>query len=124
MTRQMSTAMRDCSDMCNECHVMCEGMMSRGMEMGGARLTMTMVSCADMSRMCADMMMRCSAMSADLEMMRMCAKMCGLASQMMRMCADECLRTGDMELRDAAEMMMRCAELCGTITAEMMMENA
>ncbi|WP_410649925.1 hypothetical protein [Amycolatopsis sp. cmx-4-54] len=124
MTRQMSTAMRDCIDLCNECHVRCEKMMTRCMEMGGAKLGMMMVTCADMSRMSADMMMRCSAMIADLEMMRMCAKMCGLASQMMRMCAQECAKTGDAELADAADMMTRCAELCGTITAEMMMENA
>jgi len=34
--------------------------------------------------------------------MRMCAKMCGLSAQMMRMCADECMRTNDTELQEAA----------------------
>jgi hypothetical protein len=61
-------------------------------------------------------------MAADLDMMRMCAKLCGLAAQMMRMCADECLRTEDAELHDAARVMTNCADLCGTITAEMMMD--
>ena len=122
MTRQMSTVMQECIELCTECHVTCERMMSRCMELGMPRMGMTMVTTADMSRMCADMMMRCSSMAADLDMMRMCAKMCGLAAQMMRMCAEECMRTDDTELHDAARTMLRCADLCSTITAEMMMD--
>ncbi|MCE7002464.1 four-helix bundle copper-binding protein [Kibdelosporangium philippinense] len=125
MTRQMSANMQQCIDLCNQCHNMCEQMMSHCMEMGGdqgMRLGMMMMSCADMCRMNADMMMRCTSMKADMAMLDMCSRMSMMCADMCQMGADMCRQTNDPQLMECADMLMRCADMCRMMTPEMMMQ--
>ncbi|MFF4502482.1 four-helix bundle copper-binding protein [Streptomyces sp. NPDC001401] len=102
----MSKEMQDCVQACMSCHAVCEETMSSCMQMGGApsmQIMRALMDCSEMTRMCADMMMRRSPMSA--EMCAMCAKACD-------MCAEACMSMPD------DPQMMRCAEACRR-TAEM-----
>ncbi|MET7391233.1 four-helix bundle copper-binding protein [Streptomyces sp. NPDC005529] len=96
----MSQQMQDCVEACLSCHSMCEETMSSCMNMGGQaqmQVMRTLMDCSEATRMCADMMMRRSPMSA--EMCAMCAKACD-------MCAQSCMSMPD------DPQMMRCAEAC------------
>jgi hypothetical protein len=97
----MTRAMQDCVEACMSCHTVCEETMSSCMTMGGGQAQMqimrALIDCSEMTRMCADMMMRRSPMSA--EMCMLCARAC-------EMCAEACMTMPD------DPQMMRCAEAC------------
>ncbi|MCX4649268.1 MULTISPECIES: four-helix bundle copper-binding protein [Streptomyces] len=96
----MSKEMQDCVAACMSCHSVCEETMSSCMQMGGQpqmQIMRALIDCSEMTRMCADMMMRRSPMSP--EMCAMCAKACD-------MCAEACMSMPD------DQQMMRCAEAC------------
>ncbi|MGW3725454.1 four-helix bundle copper-binding protein [Streptomyces sp. NPDC000851] len=96
----MSKQMQDCIDACMSSHSICEETMNSVMQMGGQaqmQIMRALMDCAETTRMCADMMMRRSPMSAD--MCALCAKACDT-------CAEACMSMPD------DPQMMRCAEAC------------
>ncbi|GAA3145795.1 four-helix bundle copper-binding protein [Streptomyces rameus] len=101
MTPAPTQQMQECIEACMSCHSMCEETMSSCMQKGGGQQQMqimrALLDCTEMTRMCADMMMRRSPMSA--EMCMLCAKVCD-------MCAEACMSMPD------DQQMMRCAEAC------------
>ncbi|GAA0907458.1 four-helix bundle copper-binding protein [Streptomyces thermoalcalitolerans] len=111
----MSKEMQDCVQACMSCHTVCEETMSSCMQMGGQtqmQIMRALMDCSEMTRMCADMMMRRSPLAA--EMCAMCAKACDMAAEacmsmpddkMMTRCAEEC---------------RRCAEMCRTMAGASM----
>ncbi|MFJ6215917.1 four-helix bundle copper-binding protein [Streptomyces sp. NPDC092296] len=106
MTR-MSKEMQECVEACLACHSMCEETMSYCLQQGGrldAQIMRALMDCTDMTRMCADMMMRRSPLST--KMCEMCARACD-------MCAEACRSMpGDAQLAKCAESCARCAEMC------------
>jgi hypothetical protein len=104
---KMQTAVKDCYD----CHRMCEQTISEAMrtdwQTAQHESIMAMMDCADMSGICADMMMRGSAMTD--QMVTMCAEACVR-------CADMCDRAGHTECAQACR---QCADSCRKVAAEM-----
>ncbi|MET7846392.1 hypothetical protein ABZT45_49670, partial [Streptomyces sp. NPDC005356] len=65
----MSKEMQDCVTACMSCHSVCEETMSSCMQMGGQpqmQIMRALIDCSEMTRMCADMMMRRSPMSPEM----------------------------------------------------------
>ncbi|MCD0483717.1 four-helix bundle copper-binding protein [Streptacidiphilus sp. ASG 303] len=108
---RMSKEMQECVDACLACHSMCEETMSYCLQQGGrmdARIMRALMDCTDMTRMCADMMMRRSPLAAEVS--AMCAKAC-------EMCAEACRSVpDDQQLARCAEAAARCAEKCRAMT--------
>jgi hypothetical protein len=110
----MSKAMQDCVDACMSCHTMCEETMSSCMSMGSGgqdrmQIMRALIDCSEMTRMCADMMMRRSPLAA--EMSAMCARAC-------EMCAQACMSMpDDPQMIRCAESCRRCAEMCRAMAA-------
>ncbi|NEY33911.1 four-helix bundle copper-binding protein [Streptomyces sp. PRKS01-65] len=99
-TTAMSKEMQDCVEACMSCHALCEETMSACLQMGGQaqmQIMRALMDCSEMTRLCADMMMRRSPMAA--EMCALCARAC-------EMCAEACLAMPD------DPQMKRCAEAC------------
>jgi hypothetical protein len=108
VAKHLTTEMQACIDSCMECHAACEETITHCLQQGGDYATVALIraltDCADMCRMCADMMMRGSEFAS--AMCRVCADVC------MR-CADECARMSDDEqLMGCADMCRRTAEMC------------
>ena len=106
--KHLTAEMQACIDSCMDCHAMCEETITYCLQQGGeyasAALIRALSDCADMSRMCADLMMRGSELSGG--MCRLCADAC------MR-CAEECARmAGDEQMAACADMCRRCADMC------------
>ncbi|MGV4984227.1 four-helix bundle copper-binding protein [Streptomyces sp. NPDC001709] len=103
----MTQQMQECVDACMTAHSMCEETMSSCMQMGGQvqmRIMGALMDCSETTRMCADMMMRRSPMSA--EMCTLCARACD-------MCAEACMQMPeDKQMMRCAEACRRCAEMC------------
>ncbi|WP_128374490.1 four-helix bundle copper-binding protein [Streptomyces cavernae] len=103
----MTKKMQECIDACMTCHSMCEETMSSCLQMGGQaqmQIMRALIDCTEMTRMCADMMMRRSPMAA--EMCRMCARACDL-------CAEACMAMPeDEQMMRCAEACRRCSEMC------------
>ncbi|MEU9450772.1 four-helix bundle copper-binding protein [Streptomyces sp. NPDC048277] len=104
----MSKQMQECVNMCMATHTMCEETMSSCMSMEGGpahmRIMRALMDCSEMTRMCADVMMRRSPLSP--EMCAMCAKACD-------MCAEACMTMpDDPQMKRCAEACRRCAEMC------------
>jgi hypothetical protein len=104
----MSKDMQACVGACMACHTMCEETMSSCLSMGGGQDSMqimrALMDCTEMTRMCADMMMRRSPLAA--EMCAMCARACD-------MCAEACMSMpGDPQMKRCADACRRCAEMC------------
>lgn len=106
----MSKEMRDCVNACMTCHSVCEETMSSCIQAGGQdrmQIMRALMDCAEMTRMCADMMMRRSPLSA--EMCAMCARACD-------MCAEACMSMpDDQQMMRCAEACRRCSEMCRTM---------
>ena len=104
---QMSTQMQKCIAMCNETHSMCEQTMTYALRKGGhlaeRDVVMMLMDCAEISRMCADMMMRQSGIAS--RMCRMCAEVC-------MSCAEMCSRIDDQTMKMCADACRRSAEMC------------
>ncbi|MFC5959891.1 four-helix bundle copper-binding protein [Streptomyces pratens] len=98
---QMSPEMKKCVDACLTTYSMCEETTNYCLQKGGqyldSAMMRTLMDCADMARMCADMCMRMSPMSSD---------MCTLCARISDMCKDACMRMAD------DPQMKRCAEAC------------
>ncbi|MYS84684.1 four-helix bundle copper-binding protein [Embleya scabrispora] len=98
---QMTAEMQKCIDACMETHAATERTVSHCLQQGGRHVEMAMIGslmdASDMTRTCADMMMRQSPMAG--EMAAMCAKQCDMT-------AEACMSMG------SDEMMKRCAEAC------------
>jgi hypothetical protein len=107
MTR-MSKEMQECVEACLACHNICEETMSYCLQQGGkhvdAQLMRTMMDCTDLTRICADMLMRRSPMSG--EMCKLCAQACDLCAQACAAMPD------DQQLMRCAESCRKCAEMC------------
>ncbi|SHG11767.1 four-helix bundle copper-binding protein [Streptoalloteichus hindustanus] len=107
MTGEISERMRQCIDTCDECHRVCEQTIDHALRQGGAMVERgvmsTLMDCADICRLSADMMMRQSPMANTVCMI--CAEVC-------RACADACSRFDDDATRACAEACHRCAESC------------
>ncbi|MGW0826993.1 four-helix bundle copper-binding protein [Streptomyces sp. NPDC002845] len=114
-TTAMSKEMQDCVDACMSCHANCEETMSSCMHMGGQpqmQIMRALMDCAEATRVCADMMMRRSPMSA--EMGELCARACD-------MCAEACMSMpDDPQMRGCAEACRRCAESCRSMAGATM----
>ena len=110
--RHLTTEMQHCIDSCIESHGMCEETITYCLQQGGEHASATLIraltDCADICRMCADMMMRDSDFSG---------AMCGLCADVCLRCAEECGRM------DADQQMMSCAETCRR-TADMCRQMA
>lgn len=107
----MSKQMQDCVSACMACHSTCEETMSSCMSMGGGQDRMQimrpLMDCTEITRICADMMMRRSPLAA--EMCAMCARAC-------EMCAEACMSMpDDPQMTRCAESCRRCAEMCRTM---------
>ncbi|MFE9612698.1 four-helix bundle copper-binding protein [Streptomyces sp. NPDC006012] len=111
----LSQQMQDCIQACMNCHSVCEETMSSCLSMGGQaqmQIMRTLLDCSEMTRMCADMMMRRSPMAA--EMCAMCAKMC-------EMCAEACMTMpDDAQMQRCAEACRRCVETCRAMASSRM----
>ncbi|WP_324783121.1 four-helix bundle copper-binding protein [Streptomyces sp. H51] len=111
----MSKEMQDCVEACMACHSVCEETMSSCMQMGGQaqmQIMRALIDCSEMTRMCADMMMRRSPMAA--EMCALCAKACD-------MCAEACMSMpDDAQMTRCAEACRRCAQMCRTMAGATM----
>ncbi|TDD54998.1 four-helix bundle copper-binding protein [Nonomuraea terrae] len=110
---QMSPEMQRCVDACMESHSSCEQTMSYCLKKGGRFVDMAMMGalmdCSDITRLCADMMMRQSPMAMD--MARMCA-------QVATKCAEACMTmTDDATMKRCAEKCKACAEACKAMAA-------
>lgn len=103
----MSREAQDCVQACMACHGVCEETMSSCLQMGGQaqmRIMRALMDCSEMTRMCADMMMRRSPLAN--EMCVMCAQACD-------MCAEACMSMPDDErMTRCAESCRRCSEMC------------
>ncbi|GGX17209.1 ferredoxin [Streptomyces malachitofuscus] len=103
----MSRQMQDCVQACMACHTVCEETMSSCLHMGGeARMPVmrALMDCAEMTRMCADMMMRRSPLAN--EMCMMCAQACDI-------CAEACMSMPeDDRMTACADSCRRCSEMC------------
>ncbi|NEC50450.1 four-helix bundle copper-binding protein [Actinospica acidiphila] len=106
-TEPLSTEMQDCIQACMACHGVCEEAMSACLQRGGeaqTRIMRALLDCSEMTRMCADMMMRRSPLHN--EMCMMCAQACDL-------CAEACMTMPEDELMTrCAESCRRCSEMC------------
>ena len=106
-TEPMSKEMQDCVQACMACHGVCEETMSSCLQMGGQaqmRIMRALMDCSEMTRMCADMMMRRSPLAN--EMCMMCAQACD-------MCAEACMSMPDDDrMTRCAESCRRCSEMC------------
>ncbi|MDX6328739.1 MAG: hypothetical protein QOI83_1122 [Streptomycetaceae bacterium] len=104
----MSKEMQRCVEACMACHTMCEQTMSSTLQMGGGQAEMqimrALMDCTELTRICADMMMRRSPLMA--EMCAMCARAC-------EMCAEACMSMpNDPQMARCAESCRKCAEMC------------
>ncbi|WP_405490106.1 four-helix bundle copper-binding protein [Streptomyces sp. NBC_00096] len=102
----LSKTMQEAIEACMSCHAVCEEAMSACMSGGGQaqmQIMRALMDCSELTRMCADMVMRRSRMSA--EMCALCAKACD-------MCAEACRSMPD------DPQLMRCADACSS-AAEM-----
>ncbi len=103
----MSRQMQECVQACMDCHAVCEETMSSCLHMGGEAsmpVMRALMDCAEITRMCADMMMRRSPL-AD-EMCMMCAQACDI-------CAEACLSMPeDDRMTACADSCRRCSEMC------------
>lgn len=108
---QMSKEMQECVEACLACHSMCEETMSYCLQQGGrmdAQIMRALMDCTEMTRLCADMIMRRSPMTTD--MCAMCARAC-------EMCAEACkAMPDDAQLTKCAEMCRRCAQTCRSMS--------
>ncbi|MFF1277992.1 four-helix bundle copper-binding protein [Streptomyces marokkonensis] len=106
-TEPMSQEMQDCVHACMSCHGVCEETMSSCLQMGGqARMQImrALMDCSEMTRMCADMMMRRSPLAN--EMCMMCAQACDMG-------AEACMSMPDDDrMTRCAESCRRCSEMC------------
>ncbi|WP_406053930.1 four-helix bundle copper-binding protein [Streptomyces sp. NBC_01077] len=96
----LSVEMQNAIEACMSCHTVCEESLSACMSTDGHAQTQIMralMDCSELTRMCADMMMRRSPMTAE---------MCTLCSKACEMCAEACMSMPDDAL------LMRCAEAC------------
>ncbi|WP_055591302.1 four-helix bundle copper-binding protein [Peterkaempfera griseoplana] len=106
-TTRMSKEMQECVDACLACHNICEETISHCLQQGGrmdAQIMRALMDCSELTRTCADMMMRTSPISA--EMCAMCARACD-------MCAEACkAMPDDAQLARCAEACRRCSQMC------------
>ncbi|WP_225840411.1 four-helix bundle copper-binding protein [Streptomyces sp. NK08204] len=103
----MTEQMQECVDACMACHAVCEETMSSCLQIGGQaqmQIMRSLLDCSETTRMCADMMMRRSPLSAE---------MCTLCAQACDMCAQACMSVpDDPQMMRCAEACRRCAETC------------
>ncbi|MBV2356117.1 four-helix bundle copper-binding protein [Streptomyces sp. J2-1] len=111
MTRQT----QDAVEACMTCHGICEETMSACLNMGGQaqlQIMRALMDCSETTRLCADMMMRRSPMSADI--CAMCARAC-------EMCAEACMSLpDDAQMIRCAEACRRCADMCRSMAGAAM----
>ncbi|MFJ9659869.1 four-helix bundle copper-binding protein [Streptomyces griseoflavus] len=110
----MSRETQDCVAACMSCHSVCEETMSSCLQAGGeARMPImrALIDCSEMTRMCADMMMRRSPLAN--EMCMMCAQACD-------MCAEACMSMPDDGMTRCAESCRRCSEMCRAMAGSTM----
>ncbi len=98
-------------DNCMSCSSMCEETIAYCMDMPGTMMDAmnmrTLMDCAAITKVCADMMCRMSPMQK--EMCAMCARMC-------MMCAEMCMKMpGDAQMMKLAEACRACANSCQTM---------
>ncbi|MFE5548584.1 four-helix bundle copper-binding protein [Streptomyces sp. NPDC056534] len=110
--------MQNAIDACMSCHTVCEEALSACMTTsapGGqaqAQVMRALMDCTELTRMCADLVMRRSPMAA--EMCTLCATAC-------EMCAEACMSMpDDPQLMRCAEACRRCAEMCRTMAGAAM----
>ncbi|MFE5940481.1 four-helix bundle copper-binding protein [Streptomyces sp. NPDC056470] len=103
----LSPEMQNAVEACMSCHTVCEETMSACLSMGGQaqmQIMRALMDCSELTRMCADMMMRRSPMSAE---------MCALCSTACEMCAEASMAMpDDAQLMRCAEACRHCAEMC------------
>ncbi|MFE5549693.1 four-helix bundle copper-binding protein [Streptomyces sp. NPDC056534] len=112
----LSTEMQNAIDACMSCHTVCEEALSACMTMEGqtaqTQIMRALMDCSELTRICADLVMRRSPMAA--EMCTLCATACEL-------CAEACMSMpDDTRLIHCAEACRRCAETCRTMAGAAM----
>ncbi len=110
---QLSPEMQKCIDACMESHSLCEQTMTYCLQQGGQHVDRTMMGalmdCSDITRLCADMMMRQSPMA--MEMAKMCA-------QVTAKCAEACMSmSSDPMMKRCGEACKACSEACRVMAA-------
>lgn len=108
MHHQLTEEMRQCIELCQECHAVCLQTVQHCLEKGGrhaesAHVTL-LFDCAQICHTSEDFMLRGSALHT---------LTCGVCAEVCQRCADDCERMGDDQvMRRCAEVCRRCAESC------------
>jgi hypothetical protein len=105
-TDSMSGDMQKAVEDCMSCSMTCEETITYCLNQPGqidAAMIRMMMECAELSKMCADMMCRMSPMHMD---------MCQLCTRMCMMCAEMCAASDDAQMMKLAEMCRTCADSC------------
>ena len=105
----ISADMRDCIELCSNCHDVCLATASHCLGLGGEHASAShigaLLDCAQACDASRDFMLR----GSDLH-----ATMCGACADACKRCAESCEAIGpdDDVMRNCAEMCRRCAESC------------
>jgi len=102
-----STEMKQCIDLCHECHDACVQTAQNCLEKGGryvdAASVRLLLDCAQICHTSEDFLLR----DSDLHSLT-----CSVCAEVCARCADECLRLADDVLKHCAEVCRRCAASC------------
>jgi hypothetical protein len=105
----MGEEMRQCIQLCQDCHALCTQMIRHCLELGGRHAApdhiRLLMDCAQMCSTTADYMARGSLLHD---------RTCGLCAEICRLCAESCdqIQGDDQLVKQCAEMCRRCAESC------------
>src|SRR5574339_208091 len=98
---KMDTQMKECIDLCHDCHDICTETITHCLQMGGEHAAPDNIrllqDCAEICQTSANFMLRMSDMHGQV---------CGVCATVCEACAQDCEKFGD------DEMMQQCAEVC------------
>ena len=114
MGQQMSDAMRDCIQSCQNCHSICLETVTYCLQMGGEHASpghiRLLLDCAEICQTSANFMLRTS----DLH-----TRTCAVCAEVCERCAQDCARFGnDSVMQQCAEVCRRCAQSCREMAAQ------
>lgn len=103
----ISAQMRNCIDVCTECHRVCLETIQMCLRMGGRHAepehVRLLLDCAQICATSADFMNRGSDQHG---------LTCGACAEICRACAESCRKLGGAEMNACADVCFRCAESC------------
>jgi hypothetical protein len=105
----MKEEMRQCIQLCQDCHALCTQMITHCLELGGRHAApdhiRLLMDCAQICTTTADYMARGSSLHD---------RTCSLCAEICRLCAESCdqVQGDDQLVKQCAEMCRRCADSC------------